>query len=82
MDRSHTNNYVIDYANAKLKEEKPDAKPIMWLSRIHEDMKVKMLYRVINAHPDSPLKTVTFQEDSLYPIDIGKRRVGNLGSNW
>eukprot|EP00973_Karenia_brevis_P020505 2816359-Karenia_brevis.AAC.1 len=76
MDRSNSNNFVIDYANAKLKEEKPGAKPILWLSRIHEDMRIKMLYRVINAPADSPLTTVTFQENSLYPIDIGKRRTG------
>eukprot|EP00973_Karenia_brevis_P050272 6977001-Karenia_brevis.AAC.1 len=65
-----------------MREEKPHAKPIMLLSRIHEDMRIKMLYRVINANPENPLRTVTFQPDSLYPIDIGKRRVGKPRVKW
>eukprot|EP00973_Karenia_brevis_P046531 6452953-Karenia_brevis.AAC.1 len=82
MDRSNNNNYVIDYANTKLREESPGAKPIMWFSRIHEDMRIKMLYRVINARPDHLIETVTFQPDSMYPIDIGKRRTGKPRVKW
>eukprot|EP00973_Karenia_brevis_P070304 9773067-Karenia_brevis.AAC.1 len=70
MDRSNNNNYVIDDANNKLREENPGAKPIMRFSRVHEDMRIKMLYRIINARPDHPIKSVAFQSDTLYPIDI------------
>eukprot|EP00973_Karenia_brevis_P054025 7504453-Karenia_brevis.AAC.1 len=45
-------------------------------------MRVKMLYRVINASESSPLKTVTFQDDTLFPIDIGKRRTGKPRVKW
>ena len=41
IDRSKTNQYVIDYANLQLQREKPGAKPILWLSEVHEDLKIK-----------------------------------------
>eukprot|EP00973_Karenia_brevis_P048657 6754211-Karenia_brevis.AAC.1 len=41
-----------------------------------------MLYRIINSNSDSPLRTVTFQDEGLYPIDIGKRRVGKPRVKW
>eukprot|EP00973_Karenia_brevis_P061646 8573047-Karenia_brevis.AAC.1 len=70
MDRTKTNRYVLEYANVKLREERPSAKPIMWLSTVHEDMRIKMLYKIIKLPEDNPQKTITFQPNTLLPIDV------------
>eukprot|EP00973_Karenia_brevis_P026990 3723684-Karenia_brevis.AAC.1 len=82
MDRTKTNKYVLEYANVKLRDPKPFAKPIMWLSTVHEDMRIKMLYRIIKLPEDNPQKTTIFQPNSLLPIDIGKRRHGRPRVKW
>ena len=82
IDRSKTNKYVIDYANLQLQREKPGAKPILWLSEVHEDLKIKMLYRLLRLPSDDPQVNITFQSNTLLPIDIGKRRVGRPRLKW
>eukprot|EP00973_Karenia_brevis_P051922 7211888-Karenia_brevis.AAC.1 len=82
MDRTKTNRYVLEYSNVKLREERPSSQPIMWLSTVHEDMRIKMLYRIIKLPEDNPQKTITFQPNTLHPIDIGKRRHGRPRVKW
>eukprot|EP00973_Karenia_brevis_P005223 717279-Karenia_brevis.AAC.1 len=41
-----------------------------------------MLYRIINMRDDNPQKSITFQPNSLIPVDIGKRRTGKPRVKW
>ena len=50
--------------------------------QVHHDIKIKMLYRLINSPSHDPQVKITFQDDTLYPVDIGKRRTGRPRIKW
>ena len=72
----------MDFANAQLRLENPTVKPIVPLTQIHDDMKIRMLYRILRMANDNPHVTITFEEGTLHPIDIGKRRSGRPRIKW
>ena len=82
VDRRHNNDYVFNYANSKIREENPTAEPILPLSVKHEELRIKMLYKIILANNDNPLKALTFQTNTLLPVDLGVRRSGRPRCKW
>ena len=82
IDRTKTNRFVMDFANAQLRAENPTSKPIVPLTQIHDDMKIRMLYRILRMSQDNPHVTITFEDGTLHPIDIGKRRSGRPRIKW
>ena len=54
----------------------------MALTQTHDDMKSRMLFRILRMASDKPHVTITFEEGTLHPIDIGKRRTGRPRIKW
>lgn len=60
VNRRHNNEYVLNYANSKIREESTFANPILPLTEIHKNMRIKMLYQIIRKPDTDPMKQVTF----------------------
>ena len=80
VNREHTNVYVIDQVNKKLKEAK--AKPIETLTNFHRRMRIAYLCKLITAGDTEPGAAVTFDTTTLMQLDHGKKRVGKPRLNW
>ena len=64
----------------KLKAEKK--KPMITLSEIHKRRRVAFLNSLLNAGSNDPGTAVTFDAETLLPIDLGKLRVGQPRVHW
>ena len=62
--------------------EKAKQKPLKPLTRIHKETRMKYLAKLIKAGNDEPGTAVTFDPQTLEPIDHGKKRVGRPKLNW
>ena len=80
INREFSNDYVKHQINIKLKAEKK--KPMITLSEIHKRRRVAYLIFLLNAGTNDPGTAVTFDAETLLPIDLGKLRVGQPRVHW
>ena len=80
VNRDHTNVYVKEQVNKKMKEAK--AKPIETLTDFHRRTRIAYLCKLIVAGTTEPGTAVTFDPNTMEALDHGKKRVGKPRLNW
>ena len=80
IDRNHTNDYIRKLVNDNLRATKH--KPVKPLTASHTKSRIKYLSKLITHGASEPGAAVTFNRDSLEPIDWGKKRVGQPRLAW
>ena len=78
VDRANTNEEVFRNAHAQMKE----GEVIKPLSKIYLERKQLFYCKVATAHEEDPIKTITFQQNTLTPRIHVPRRVGRPKTKW
>ena len=81
-NRDHTNKHLIEEATKAAYPNKP-WKKIKLFSQFYQERKIKLMGHIIRASNSDPLRSVTFQPDTITPIPLdSKRRVGRPKIDW
>ena len=85
VDRTKDNDMIYNTANARIAELTPPGaklKQVQPYSKMYDERKIKLLFKIILAKEESPMKSVTFARETLKPTQVtdragAKRRVGH-----
>ena len=80
MDTDFSNEYIRNRVNKILTDN--TKKPLLPLTAYHKQRRLKYLCRLITTGSAEPGAEVTFDVNTLKPLDFGKRRVGHPRKAW
>jgi len=97
IDRSNTNQYVINKANEAMNhnannrtnrnvngtvQQLPNKKQIVLFSDMLKNKRMKLAEHIIRAPSSDPLRQVTYEMNTAKPKQYGKRRIGGPKQQW
>ena len=87
IDRSKDNETVRKMTQDRLNAETRSSKELKQFSTVYTERKIKLLNKIITAPEGPPMKSMTFQENTLKPTVVTnrpgtKRRWGKPRTKW
>ena len=73
---------VYDEATKVAYPRDSDNRKVQRFSLFHANRKAKLMGHIARTENNDPLRQITFQADTAYRIQYGKKRVGKPRQNW
>ena len=81
VDRNNDNQTVFEKANRAIETEGSNME-IKPYSKVYKERKINLYNGLLNRPQEDPLKQITFSQDSLQPVGLGRKRVGRPRLSW
>ena len=82
INRGNTNDKVYAEATKIAFNKEGDNRTIRRFSEFHNTRKANLLGHILRADNEDPLRQVSFQPNTAYRVDYGKKRIGKPKQNW
>ena len=82
INRANTDQGVYEKATKIAFLKEGDHRKIMRFSDFHSERKAQLLGHVLRTQDEDPLRQVTFQPNTAYRVEYGKKRIGKPKQNW
>ena len=82
IDRSCTNQKILEEATAIAFPTRGDNRQIIRFSDYHMNRRCKLLGHIIRSSNDDPMRQVSFVDSTASRVDYGTKRVGKPRQNW
>ena len=82
INRGNTNNKVYAEATRIAFNKEGDPRSIRRFSEFHNTRKASLLGHILRTDNEDPLRQVSFQPNTAYRVEYGKKRIGKPKQNW
>ena len=82
INRGNTNKKVYKAATRIAFPKEGDHRKIIRFGDFHSERKAQLLGHMLRAEDEDPFRQVTFQTNTAYRVQYGKKRIGKPKQNW